>query len=684
MSAFNTRGLVYAVNCTLAALLALYVAFSAGLPNPGWASLTVFIVSQPLGAASGSVFSRALYRAGGTVIGIVASMLILPMLVQTPELLIAALAAWVALCIYVSLLDRSPRSYTFLLAGYTVALVGMPLIGDVSQLFDIGVARIEEIVIGALSAAVVHSLLFPRTLKSQLDARLGASLKDARSWMIAALLPQGTTAADQAARRRMAADLTELHQFANGQRFDADAGAADSRIVSALEARLVALLPLMTAVEDRLGAIAHAGATPPDLARYTAEVRQWIEEATQGDQDRVDQLVAAGRQALPAPGTLPAWIEMLGASAVQRLAELVEAWNDCLHLMPFVHDPLRVQDARTLQLAAAQRRRRLHVDHGLAAFTGLAAGVAVVLAGAVAMSTGWAQGTAMIGIAAAGSSVFAFIDDPRPMQKVMTVWSLIAAPVAALYIFAILPAVDGFGGFALVLSPLFFFTALYLATPQHWLRALGFALISQTLIALQPALRADFEAFTNVAVGAVAGSIIALLVTSLIRVVSPEASASRILRAGWLDLAQLAAGRRSPVLDAWASRMLDRVGLLIPRLARVAGDVGFGNADALNDLRLGANTAALRAVAREAGGGPLAPAIDTLMRHLASHFFVQARQGHVPPGSALLGVLDDTIRQILALCGEGLRLKGLAAATGLRRGLFPGAPPFDNQERATC
>jgi AraC-like DNA-binding protein len=52
--------------------------------------------------------------------------------------------------------------------------VGLPLIGDVSQLFDIGVARIEEIIIGASSAVLVHSLLFPRALKSQMDAKLDA------------------------------------------------------------------------------------------------------------------------------------------------------------------------------------------------------------------------------------------------------------------------------------------------------------------------------------------------------------------------------------------------------------------------------------------------------------------------------------------------------------------------------
>lgn len=682
MSAYNSRGLLYAANCTLAALLALYVAFSAGLPNPGWASLTVFVVSQPFGAASGSVVSRALYRTAGTVIGIIASMLILPPLVQTPELLIAGVAAWIALCVYVSLIDRNPRSYAFLLSGYTVALVGIPIISDVSQLFDVGVARVEEIVIGGVSAALVHSLLFPRTLKAQMDAKLRASLKDAREWISAALSPEGSTSAERAARRRMAADLTELHQLASGQRFDANAGGADSRIVASLEARMVALLPLMSAVEDRLGALGEA--MPQALAQHVTEVRQWIDEAMQSDLDRVAQLGSAGRHALPASGTVPAWTEVLAASAVQRLAELVEAWDDCLHLMPLILDPQRAADSRARQLAEAQRPRRLHVDHGLAAFSGLTAAVAVGLAGAVAMTIGWAQGATMIGLAAAGSSVFGFIDDSRPMQKQVLGWSLIAMPVAALYVFAILPAVDDFTFLALVLSPLYFGTALYLATPHHWLRALGFALISQTLLALQPSLRPDFDSFMNIAVGAAAGLSIALLVTSLMRVVSAETSASRILCAGWRDLASLAAGRTPPGTDVLASRMLDRVGMLIPRLARAGVDAGLGKADPLNDLRLGVNTAALRELALEADGKSFAPVINTLMKHLSLHFGVLARKGQAQPSSDLLGALDNTIRQVLALRGGGLRLKGLAAATGLRRGLFPDAPAFEDKERVSC
>jgi uncharacterized membrane protein YccC len=683
MSVFNTRGLVYASNCTIAAMLALYIAFSAGLPNPWWAALTVFITSQPMAAASGAVVSRALYRLGGTVVGVAASMVILPALVQAPELMIAAVAAWLALCIYISLLDRSPRGYAFLLAGYTVALVGLPLVGDTSQLFDSAVSRIEEIAVGALSAALVHSLVLPRSLKSQMEAKLNASLKDARTCILAALLPETAAAAEQAVRKRMAADLTELHLLTIGHRFDMGAGAADKRTVSALEERLVALLPLLTGVEDRLGAMTKESAMPQALSLHVAEIRGWIEEATTSDRERVDRLLESGRRALPAPGTSPQWIELLATSLVHRLAELAEAWNDCLHLAQLVRDPRLPRDARAHPLVDGQRRRPLHVDHGLAAFAGLGAGVAVLLTGALAMATGWQQGTVAVGIAAAGSAVFAFIDDPRPMQKLLVLWTLIAAPVAGLYLFAILPAVDGFGMLMLAMFPLFFGTALYLGTPRYWLQALGFALVSQTLISLQPAHRADFETFMTGAVAALAGGIVALTVTSLMRVVSAETSSWRVLRAGWRDLAALADGRRSEGRSAWASRMLDRVGLLIPRLARAAGADRLRYADPLNELRLGVNVADLREVARESGGA-VAPSIDAALRRFADHFRIQTRDGHVPPGSDLLNSIDKAIHQLLGSSTGDLRLRGLAAATGLRRGLFPDAPPYRHEECVTC
>ena len=187
----------------------------------------------------------------------------------------------------------------------------------------------------------------------------------------------------------------------------------------------------------------------------------------------------------------------------------------------------------------------------------------------------------------------------------------------------------------------------------------------------------------TIVLGALAGSIIALLVTSLMRVLSAETSAWRILRAGWRDLAVLADAPNQQGRRDWASRMLDRAGLLLPRLARAGGAERLRHADALDDLRLGVNVADLRDVARQCGG-IVAQAADAALRHVADHFRARTRHGPVAPAAELLKAVDQTIHRLLGLQAGELRLRGLAAATGLRVGLFPDAPPYRSEEYATC
>ncbi|MBY0445251.1 MAG: FUSC family protein, partial [Burkholderiales bacterium] len=141
-----------------AAMLALYIAFSMDLPRPFWAMLTAYIVAHPF---SGAVRSKAIYRVIGTVLGSIVTLLLVPNLVNSPELLLLALALWISLCIYISLLDRTPRSYTFLLAGYTCALIGFPSVSMPGAIFDVALARVEEITLGIVCATLIHSLILP-------------------------------------------------------------------------------------------------------------------------------------------------------------------------------------------------------------------------------------------------------------------------------------------------------------------------------------------------------------------------------------------------------------------------------------------------------------------------------------------------------------------------------------------
>jgi uncharacterized membrane protein YccC len=60
----------------------------------------------------------------------------------------------VALCVFVSLFDRTPRSYMFVLSGYTAALIGFPSVLAPDTVFDTAVSRVDEIILGVVCAAI--------------------------------------------------------------------------------------------------------------------------------------------------------------------------------------------------------------------------------------------------------------------------------------------------------------------------------------------------------------------------------------------------------------------------------------------------------------------------------------------------------------------------------------------------
>src|SRR6201999_1116698 len=95
----------------------------------------------------------------------------------------------------------------------------------------------------------------------------------------------------------------------------------------------------------------------------------------------------------------------------------------------------------------------------------------------------------------------------------------------------------------------------------------------------------------------------ALVATQIFRSVGADWSARRLVRFAWRDLAVNAAAHAEDCIDrgVWTSRMLDRLGLLIPRLSLVErSDELLASADMLNDLRIGLNVVDLQQARRAA------------------------------------------------------------------------------------
>src|SRR5258707_2761986 len=152
---------VFALKTFAAAMLALIIAPWLDLQRPYWAMTTVYITSQPL---AGATSSKAFYRVLGTVLGASVTVAMVPNLVNAPELLCLIIALWVGLCLYLSLLDGTPRSYVFMLAGYTVAFIGFPVVSDPASIFDTALARVEEISLGIVCASLLPTAAFPRSV----------------------------------------------------------------------------------------------------------------------------------------------------------------------------------------------------------------------------------------------------------------------------------------------------------------------------------------------------------------------------------------------------------------------------------------------------------------------------------------------------------------------------------------
>jgi hypothetical protein len=53
---------------------------------------------------------------------------IIPTTVDAPVITVAALSLWMGTCLAIALLDRSPKAYVFMLAGYTAAIIRFPTV----------------------------------------------------------------------------------------------------------------------------------------------------------------------------------------------------------------------------------------------------------------------------------------------------------------------------------------------------------------------------------------------------------------------------------------------------------------------------------------------------------------------------------------------------------------------------
>ena len=674
---------LFSVKCLAAAMLALFLAYSIGLERPYWAFLTSYIVAQPL---AGAVISKALFRVVGTLVGATFAVAIVPPLVNAPELLSLAMASWLALCVFVSLLDRTPRSYMFVLAGYTACLIVFPDVDSPQTIFTVAALRVQEITLGILSGALVHGVVLPGSITGVLLGRVETILRDAERWSRDAIATEPVAGLD-AERRRLAQDVTELHQMSVHLPFDISRLAPRVRTVRALQDQLSLLLPLGAAVEDRLAQLkaANGGVVPAPVEALIADIRNWLETPAPDNATRarltqalIDRCHAMEPEARADMG----WADMMRLSLYARLATLVAVHRDCRDLLDQMATHRRsAVTPRVAELLEGRRNRELHRDYAGALRAALGAFLTVVIGCALWIGSGWNDGGTAVMLAGVFLALFSAQDNMLAPLKGFMIGTIIASGLGAVYGYVIMPRLDGFVMLALAYAPPLLILGAMMASPR-WM---GIAL--PTLLGLgSPVLLSDryvnaFSSYVNGAVAQIVGIWFAIIMAGLIHSAGVERATRRTIRAGWIDIANRANAMSAPDVRGWINRMLDRIALLAPRLAATRRDSGAPLYDALRDLRTGVAIGELRQLRLDLLRAEAAP-LTQVLGGVGDHYRAMDPDAPAPADPALLSAIDAAIDDLGAHARPAVRRESVLALVSLRRNLFPDAPSHHRRAAA--
>lgn len=556
----DLKSYIFAAKAFAAAMLALYIAFVIGLPKPSWAMTTALIVAQPF---AGMVLSKAIYRLGGTYIGALMAGMTLITFAGAPGLQVGVLAAWVGLCVYLSCLDRTPRAYAFILAGYTAAIIGFPTVTAPQTIFFEALARCEEISLGILCATFIHALVLPRRAGPVMVVSLADWYAGTTQWVEDLLIrPEGeapdTIAAD---RRKLISEAAALERLRVHALYDSPRFRRMAGTFAHVQENMQLVFSYLLAIEDRLTILRRER---PELLHgllaLRVEFANWFRAATPSEPmtAEMNALRAKGARLRPTPEAMRHDDHvLLYAALLQRIDGMLVAWQNGLLLRGDMsaERPARERPAP----------RHMHVDTQMAALAGLTTSVMIVAICAFWIATAWPYGAIAALIVAVACSLSATFDDRAGFVWSFTVGLGIGTLIGGLYFLAVLPAVTSFAILVIVLAPFYLLVGAFVPMPAYTPKAFPIVLGMTTILGLENGMTFDFAAFLNAALAQMAGLAVTAIALRLVRTSTIERSIGRIVTAIHRDLGALVRDTAALERTRFASLMHDRVDALLQR-----------------------------------------------------------------------------------------------------------------------
>ena len=551
--------LLFGIRLWAAVCLALYVAFWLELDNAYWAGTTAALVCQP---SLGASLRKAWFRMIGTVVGAVVIVALTASFPQNRAGFLVSLALWGGLCALVATLLRNFAAYAAALAGLTAAFIAGAELGAVGgangqAAFTLAVARVSEIWIGIVCAGIVLAGTDFGGARRRLANLLAELVGDIASQFMSTLRlgsPEPLSIRREFIRKVIATDsvIDEVKGESSTLRYHSPL------LQQAVDAMFAALAAWRT-VDARLRRA--PGSSDANEARHVLltippELRGALE----------------GNEPLPWLGD-PARMRGLCRAAIDALAEM-RSGTITLRLLAdqtaaVIAGFSRVLDALALLAGGTARERspgrgfELHVADWLPPIVNAGRAFATIIAVEIFwIWTEWPGGSFAIVFAA----VTVILLSPRSGESYaaavkFAIGTAIAAIGAAIALFAGLPNVNGFAGFAIVLG--FFLIPAGAMTAQPWNKALFVPIALNFVPILGPANQMNYNTiqFYNTALAIVAGCAAGALSYRLIPPLPSKLRARRLLALSLRDLRRLAAdpGRSK---QSWEGRLYNRIAAL--------------------------------------------------------------------------------------------------------------------------
>lgn len=693
--------LMFSLKTFTAAMLALWIAFRLDLPQPTWALMTVYIVSQPF---SGMVLSKSLARIVGTIIGAILSVVLVALFYDSREIFIVTTALWIGICLYASIwLRDAPAAYGAMLAGYTVALVGFPSVLAPQDTFDTAVARCLEISLAIICATVMSRLVFPRSAGQVLRGRVKSSAQETRSWIVDTLRGRFDDARGLADLRSLIANNVSLESVrVHAARDSIEIREADV-VVRKIQRRLLSLSALLVSVHDRMALLRR------ECPETLATLRPLLERAA----NRIESDTGSSPPGQPSDPNLgpdlkaaaPSFEDMrqnhgrvAEYNLLLRVRDLALGWSEVKRLATALEAPESLHQIAAQIMAERDDKDdepEPYRDHTLAIVSSLVAFSGVLLASLFWILTGWDMGATATSLCGVVACIMAVQDNPVRAGNTFLGMTLFSATVAALYLFAVFPKLDGFPLLVASLAVFFIPGGVMMMQPRYARYATPLCLHTLALIGITNNTAPGFDSFLESSLALLGGIGAGVLTLGLLRPRGTGWAVRRLLTGMMRDVALVALEEESRL--RFESRMLDRIGGLRLRLDTARPEDRETLQGTLATFRIGLNCVALQQIR-----ATMPASVELPVRHalkaVAAHFRNLARHPENPlkitPLPHLNTALDaalnagpdshpEALRTLAALCGLQATLKEHPKFFRLPppTSSFPGNT---NQEPRTC